>query len=112
VIVAERAVATDRSAARRVRRESRVRLAEHVVYRDFPTQTVVLNLRTGRYHGLNPTAGRMMATLERAPSIAEAGRLVAEHYGQPRGEVEQHLCELCAELLERGLVDLEDDTDG
>ena len=95
-----------------VRPESRVRLAEYVVYRNFPTQTVVLNLQTGRYHGLNPTAGRMLATLVRAPSIAQAARLVAEHYGQPTADVEQHLCELCAELLERGLVDLKDDTDG
>ena len=41
----------------KVRPELKVRVPRHVVHRDFPAQTVILNLETGKYHGLNPTAG-------------------------------------------------------
>jgi hypothetical protein len=91
-----------------VRPESRVRVPQHVVHRDFPAQTVVLNLETGRYHGLNPTAGRMLAALEEAPSVAAAARIVADRYGQPRAQVEDELVVLCAQLLERGLIEFDD----
>ena len=41
-----------------------VSIAPHVVYRSFATETVILNLQTGRYHGLNKTGGRMLELLE------------------------------------------------
>ena len=47
-----------------------VRVPEHVVYRDFAEQTVVLNLRTGRYHGLNET---VVADARRAARRADRG---------------------------------------
>ena len=37
---------------------AQVSLAPDVVYRTFATETVILNLQTGRYHGLNKTGGR------------------------------------------------------
>ena len=95
--------------AARVRPESRFRIPEHVVHRDFPAQTVVLNLRTGKYHGLNPTAGRMLAALEQSATVAGVARVIADRYGQPQADVERDLCELCARLLDRGLVERVDD---
>jgi|ERR1041385_266026 len=89
---------------------SRVRLPQHVVYRTFPSETVVLNLHTGRYHGLNPTAGRMLAALEGAPCVRDAATAIAAEYGQPRETVEQDICELCSLLLARELVELQEPT--
>jgi hypothetical protein len=37
-----------------------LRLPQHVVHRSFVAETVVLNLQTGKYHGLNPVGGRML----------------------------------------------------
>ena len=31
---------------------------EHVVYRTFVSETVVLNLQSGHYHGINTSGGR------------------------------------------------------
>jgi hypothetical protein len=87
---------------------SKVNVPQHVVYRSFPTETVVLNLQTGKYHGLNATAGRMLEELERAACVREAAVALAEHYGRDRELVEHDLCELCRALLERGLVEADD----
>jgi sigma54-dependent transcription regulator len=100
--MAEGSCATSTEAG--IDRRARVRVPGHVVHRSFPTETVVLNLETGIYHGLNPTAGRMLETLEQAETIGRAAALLAAEFGQPRSLVERDLCELCRALRERGLV--------
>ncbi len=85
-----------------------VKVPQHVVYRSFPSETVVLNLQTGKYHGLNATAGRMLDALERAACVRDAAAELAPGYEQPQSLIENDLCELCASLLERGLIE----TDG
>jgi hypothetical protein len=52
--------------------QGRPRVPEHVVHRDFQEETVVLNLETGQYYGLNPTARRIFAALIESGSIALA----------------------------------------
>src|SRR3972149_4711681 len=79
---------------------------EHVVYRPFAKETGVLNLRTGKYHGLNPTAGAMLVELERGGTFAEAAPPLAELYKRPAEEIERDAYELCLDLLERGLIEL------
>jgi predicted urease superfamily metal-dependent hydrolase len=86
---------------------SSIKVPQHVVYRGFPSETVVLNLNTGRYHGLNATAGNMLEALERAACVRDAAAAVAGEYGQQRATVERDMCELCNLLLERGLVELD-----
>jgi hypothetical protein len=88
----------------KVRPEMRVRVPRHVVHRDFPAQTVILNLETGKYHGLNPTAGQMLSALETGETVAAAAKVVATKMNMPIADVERDLCELCFSLLERGLV--------
>ncbi len=88
---------------------SRVNVPRHVVYRDFPVETVVLNLQTEKYHGLNPTAGRMLAELDRLGIVQDAAKAVAQACSRPQHEVELDICDLCDQLLERGLIELTDD---
>jgi coenzyme PQQ synthesis protein D (PqqD) len=83
---------------------ARARVPPDVVYRSFPAETVLLNLTTGTYHGLNPTAGRMLDALEGAPTIALAAVAVAAEYGQLPSLVERDMCDLCAALSARGLI--------
>jgi len=58
-------------------RMQRARVPNNVVYRTFAYETVVLNLNTGKYHGLNRTAGRMLESLDRSPTVGEAVELLA-----------------------------------
>ena len=86
---------------------SRVSLPEHVVYRRFAAETVLLNLETGRYHGVNPSGGRMLEILEQTPLISEAAAQLAAEYDHPPDEMERDLRVFCADLARRGLVEVD-----
>lgn len=83
---------------------SSARIPEHVVYRTFVYETVVLNLQTGKYHGLNRTGGRMLELLQREPTVRDAAARIAGEFGRPTAEVEVDLCEFCSDLASRGLI--------
>jgi Coenzyme PQQ synthesis protein D (PqqD) len=102
-------MATDRGEGGSARPATEVRIPDHVVFRSFPTETVALNLETGRYHGLNPTAGRMLEVIETSADLAAAAQALAAEYGQPLETVEADLGRLCADLAERGLIELDPD---
>jgi Coenzyme PQQ synthesis protein D (PqqD) len=85
---------------------ARANVPEHVVHRTIAEETIVLNLETGRYHRLNPSAGRMFEVLAQSESVADAARVVAAEYERPLDEIEGDLSELCTALSERGLVEL------
>jgi hypothetical protein len=87
--------------------DSSARIPENVVYRTFVYETVVLNLATGKYHGLNKSGGRMLELLEREPTVRAAAVKVAGEFDRPLSEVEADLCEFCSGLVSRGLIVLE-----
>lgn len=86
-----------------------VRVPEHVVFRSFPGETVALNLQTGKYHGLNPVAGRMVEALIESGDLDATATALAEEYGQPRETVVADLGSLCEDLSRRGLIELPGD---
>jgi hypothetical protein len=87
---------------------TRVVVPQHVVHRSFPSETVVLNLQTGRYHGLNPTAGQMLAAMERTGSVEAASAAVARDNELEVESVEADLRQLCTVLVERELIELDE----
>jgi hypothetical protein len=78
----------------------------HVVYRDFAAETVLLNIETGTYHGLNRSAGRMLETLDRVGRVSEAVTLLAAEFEQPVEVIQEDLAGLCDALLQRGLLEV------
>lgn len=87
---------------------ARIRVPQHVVFRAFPAETVVLNLDTGIYHSLNPAGGHYLEVLEQSASVREGiERLQAEFSDQDPAVVEADLRAFCVDLAERGLIELE-----
>ena len=86
--------------------DAMVRIPNHVVYRSFVQETVVLNLETGRYHGLNRTAGAMLAALDAAGSIRGALQSLAESFPEAGAQLEDDLIKFCEDAQQRGLVEL------
>lgn len=82
----------------------RVSVPEHVVYRDFADETVILNLDSGVYHGLNATAAKMLETLDSGVPVSAAIDSLAAEFGQPRDVIERDVLSLCRALRDRGLI--------
>lgn len=83
---------------------TRVRVPEHVVYREFAEDTVILNLQSGMYHGMNATAARMLEELCSAASVGEAVEALASEFEAPPEVIERDVVVLCKTLEERGLI--------
>jgi hypothetical protein len=83
---------------------TRIRVPEHVVYRDFPDETVILNLDSGMYHGLNATAAKMLETLDSGVPVSAAIDSLAAEFEQPRELIERDVLSLCRALGDRGLI--------
>ena len=87
--------------------EARVVVPSHVVYRSFEGETLLLNLDSGQYHGLNETGGRMLELMKDAHgTVREAISALAEEYGVDAAEIEPDLTAFCRDLADRGLVEL------
>ncbi len=85
----------------------RVVVPDHVVYRDFAAETVVLNLESGQYHGLNPTAGRMLEVLGDDVTVDESIDRLAAEFSQPVERVRGDVIALLEQLAERDIVRFE-----
>lgn len=79
-------------------------MPEHVVVRSFANETVVLNLHTQQFHGLNPTAGRMLEVIGQQTTLRRALAVLAADYGKEPSEIEPHLHRLVGDLESRGLL--------
>ena len=86
----------------------RVRRPADVMLREFPEELVVLHLGTGRYHGLNRSAGGILEALFEAPTAAAAAEALAARYGRPAGEMEAVVRDFCRDLAARDLVEIDD----
>jgi hypothetical protein len=84
-----------------------IRIPDHVVSRTLGDQTVVLNLRTGRYHGLNPTGGAMLESLRKHGSVQGAAPDIARDFDAPYDRVLSDLLALCGQLRTRGLIEVD-----
>ena len=85
--------------------DARISVPRHVVHRAFAGEMVVLDLRSGQYHGLNPTGGRIFELLANTASVREAAQTLAREFDKPLEEIEEHVCDFCATLLEQGLAE-------
>ena len=83
----------------------RVRVPDHVVYREFPEQSVVLNLERGHYHGLNRSASVMFALLASGETLAAVSQQMSKRYRLSPAQAERDVSRLCESLLERGLFE-------
>ena len=90
----------------------RASLPEHMVFRSFVAETVLLNLQTGQYHGTNAVGGIMLEVLDESPTVRAAAHALAVRFDKPTDELERDLVEYCLELQQRGLIVLDPDPAG
>ncbi|MEA5471522.1 PqqD family protein [Spirulina sp. 06S082] len=82
----------------------KVSLSEDVLLQDLAGESVLLNLDSEEYFGLDEVGTRMISILNDAPSIQAAYQLLLAEYEVDGIELEQDLLELIEQLAEHGLV--------
>ena len=81
------------------------RIPQHVVYRTMANETVVLNIQTGMYYGLNESAGRMLEILERSASLHVALHTLVAELGVSEETLAPDLLGFCNDLGAKGLIE-------
>lgn len=85
----------------------RVVVPQHVLVRFMDRESVLLNLETERYFGLDETGTRMWQVVTAAPSVEEAVRQLQEEYDAQPEMLRSNLTELLGRLMENGLLTLQ-----
>ena len=78
----------------------------HVLVRHLDGESVLLNLETERYFGLDETGTRMLELVSTMPSIDAAYDMLLEEFEVEPALLLEHLNELLNGLVENGLVQL------
>lgn len=85
----------------------KARIPQHVVYRSLVFETVMLNVQTGKYYGLNQTAGRMLELLERGNDFETIIVQLAAEFEAPEETIRRDFVALCSDLAEKGLIEID-----
>jgi hypothetical protein len=86
--------------------ESRVRVPEDVLLSDLDGESVILNLKTETYFGLDKVGTRMWSALTTADSIQAAYEALAAGYDVDPEQLRSDLSAILEKLLEHGLLEL------
>lgn len=88
-------------------RARRALIPPHVVSRSFSEETVLLNMQTGEYHGVDAIGARFLEVMAGQRDLAATQQVLATEYEQPPDRIAEDLVAFLEEMLARGLVTLE-----
>ena len=88
-------------------RRCHVTVPPHVVFRVLAHETVLLNVNTGQYHGLDQIGGRFFEAIKDSPDLQAASAVLAKEYGQTVDRIEVDLASFCSDLRDLGLIELQ-----
>jgi hypothetical protein len=79
-------------------------IADEILSSRVDRETVILNLKTGMYHGLDPVGTRFFEVLKGTPNLAEAHRQLLCEFDVPADRLEADLLALSEEMLAKGIL--------
>ena len=85
-------------------RLSQISIPEGVLVREMQGESVLLDLSTETYFGLDDVGSRMWVALTTAPCVASACDLLAAEYDVDRPRLESDLHAFMQKLVEAGLL--------
>lgn len=83
----------------------KISVPKHVLVRVFENESVILNLDTESYHGLDDVGTRMWSALTQSASIQEAFEALLSEYDVEPTRLRQDLDDLLDKLRQRGMVE-------
>ena len=84
----------------------RVTVPAHVMVREVQGESVLLNLNSERYFGLDEVGTRMWAALVASASVQAAYEVLLGEYDVGAEQLRNNLQELIAKLVENGLLEV------
>jgi hypothetical protein len=84
----------------------RVTVPEHVLVRFLDKESVLLNIETERYFGLDETGTRMWQLATTSPKIEIAFQQLLDEYDVDAERLRANLTELLHRLVENGLLEV------
>ena len=85
----------------------RVRIPDDVLISNLQDESVILNLDSERYFGLDEVGTRMLTVLSTSNSIEAAYEILSDEYEVDDHVLRQDLTSLIENLLQQGLVTIE-----
>ncbi|MBI4322790.1 MAG: PqqD family protein [Candidatus Omnitrophica bacterium] len=85
--------------------ESQVRIPDGILFKDLAGETVLLNLNTGVYFGLDPVGTRIWQLLQDGQSLHQVLIRLREEFDADPARGEADLIRLITSLLEHGLLE-------
>src|ERR1700747_2045203 len=85
----------------------RVTVPQHVLIRFLDKESVLLNIETERYFGLDETGTRMWQLVTSAPNIDAAYQELLNEFDVESDLLRLHLTELLARLVQHGLLHIQ-----
>ena len=89
-----------------MRLSDRITIPPQVMARTVGDETVILDLATGTYFGLDPVGARIWELLGEGKTLAEVCDQMLEEYEVAREELERDTLKLAQDLVAQGLVSL------
>ncbi len=79
-------------------------LSDDVVAREVGGETMLLDLASGTYFGLDPIGGRLWQVLEQGGTLAQACDQIANDYDVARDVLETDMLALISQLVDKRLL--------
>ncbi|MFB2835277.1 PqqD family protein [Floridanema evergladense] len=86
--------------------EMRVSVPEDVLIRELDGESVILNLKSERYFGLDEVGTRMWEVLSTSETIASAYQTLLSEYDVVPEQLESDLYNLLQQLIQHGLINV------
>jgi hypothetical protein len=86
-------------------RDARLKIPEQVVTRQVGDETVLLNLESGTYFGLDPVGSRFLELLQAKGALAAIIPQMLEEFEVTEAQLEADLVRLADEMLASGLLE-------
>ena len=87
--------------------EQRLRVPADVLVSDLDGETVLLNLKTESYYGLDKIGTRMLTAVTAADSVEEAYNKLSREFDVERAQLRKDLADILDNLLDNGLLEVQ-----
>ena len=77
-----------------------------VVHRELAAETVLLNVETGHYFGMDEIGTRFFKVVSESASLESAEAILAAEYEGTPEQIRDDMVQFCAELVSLGLIEL------